>query len=84
VDASTSKICPVESHRAYALKNIQVFPLACKLSSLTKDGAYWPYYNDQRHFPNDEKAGPTYVVPPLHEATWMAADPQSLPWALCE
>ena len=40
----------------YALKNIQVVPLACKQSSLTKDGACWPCYNDQRHFPNAEKA----------------------------
>jgi hypothetical protein len=69
VGASASKIHPVESHGAYALKNIQVVPSARKLSSLTKERAYWPYYNDQWNFPNAEKVGPTSVVPPLHEAT---------------
>ena len=66
--ATTSKIRLVESHVAYALKNIQVVPLARKLSSLTKDGACWPGYNDQRHFPNAKKSRPMSVAPPLYEA----------------
>jgi hypothetical protein len=75
VGASTSKIRPIESHGSYALKNIQLVPSARKLSNLAKDKACWPCYNDQWCFPNAEKDRPTSVVPPLHEATWMAADP---------
>jgi hypothetical protein len=84
VDASASKIRPVRSHGAYALKNIQIVPSERKQSNLTKGGAYWPCYNDQRHFPKAEKDGPTSMVPPLHEAAWMVTDPRSLPWGLYE
>jgi hypothetical protein len=68
VGARASKIRPVTSHRAYALKNIQIVPSAREKSSLTKDGACWPCCNGQQRFPNAEKVRPMSVVPPLHEA----------------
>jgi hypothetical protein len=80
VGTSASKnVCLVNICGAYALKNIQKVPSARKKSSLTKGGVYWPYHNEQRHWPNVEKVGPRSVVPRQHDFAWIVGDPRSLP-----
>jgi hypothetical protein len=67
MDASASKIGPIMSHRAYALKKYT--SSACGTSkNLAKVRACGPCYTGPQHWLNVETTGPTSMVPPLHEA----------------
>jgi hypothetical protein len=72
-------MCPVKSHGAYALKNIQKVPSTRKTFTLTKGVACWPCHSQQQRWRNTEKAGPKSVVPRKHQFAWTVGDPLSPP-----
>jgi hypothetical protein len=76
---ASKNMCPIKSHGAYALKNIQKVPSAHKKSSLAKGEACWPFHSEQRRWPNAERAGPRSMVPQQCEFASMVGDARSSP-----